>query len=376
MEAPHTDHGTVRETVKINEETIRVELGDRSYPIRVGAGLLPTLGDRLREMGAGSRVAVVTNPTIGALYADAVCRGLGTAGFAVHRVDIPDGEEHKGLTSLAHIYDQLIGAKLDRGSVLVALGGGVVGDVGGFAAATFLRGISLVQVPTTLVAQVDSSIGGKTAINHAAGKNLIGSFYQPRLVLSDVELLRTLPRRELVSGLAEVIKYGVILDAELFEFLETAMPRALAGDVDVLAHIVTVSSRLKATVVSADENEGEYRAILNFGHTLGHAIETVTGYTGYLHGEAVAIGMMFAARLSQRRGHCDPATVSRIRELVLAAGLPVDLPGQLEPRAVVAALGTDKKAREGAVTFVCIDAIGRTRFERLSADEIASFLTS
>ena len=383
MEAPYIAHASAHPgtagrgttAVKTLEETVNVDLGRRSYPIRVGAGILPTLGARLRELGAGSRVAVITNPTVGDLYGEAVRRSLEAAGFAMVRVDIADGEEHKNLASLSHIYDQLIGAQLDRGSALVALGGGVVGDVGGFAAATFLRGIALVQVPTTLVAQVDASIGGKTGINHPAGKNLIGAFYQPRLVLSDVELLRSLPRREFVSGLAEVIKYGAILDAELFDFLETALPRVLAGDLDVLVRIVTACSRLKAAVVGADETESEYRAVLNFGHTLGHAIETATGYTRYLHGEAVAMGMVFAARLSHARGYCDQATVDRVRALVAAAGLPVGLPGDLDPRHVVAAVGTDKKAREGTVTFVCVDVIGRTRLERLSAREIASYLT-
>lgn len=367
-----TGRGTT--AVKTIEETVKVDLGRRSYSIRVGAGILPTLGAFLRELGAGSRVAVITNPTVGDLYGDAVRRSLEAAGFEMVRVDIADGEEHKNLASLSHIYDQLIGAQLDRGSTLIALGGGVVGDVGGFSAATFLRGIALVQVPTTLVAQVDASIGGKTAINHPAGKNVIGAFYQPRLVLSDVELLRSLPRREFVSGLAEVIKYGVILDAELFDFLETTLPQVLAGDLDVLVRIVTRCSGLKAAVVGADETETEYRAILNFGHTLGHAIETVTGYTRYLHGEAVAMGMIFAARLSHARGYCDRGTVERIRGLVAAVGLPVDPPGDLDPRSVVTAVGTDKKTREGTVTFVCIDDIGRTRLERLSAREIASYL--
>jgi len=357
------------------EETVRVELGSRSYPIHVGAGILRTVGPRLRETGTGSRTAVVTNPTVGWLYAEPVRRSLEEAGFTPVVIEVPDGEEHKNLGSLAHIYDELIASRLDRGSALVALGGGVIGDVGGFAAATFLRGIPLVQVPTTLVAQVDASVGGKTAINHEAGKNLIGAFYQPRWVLADVEVLRSLPRRELVSGLAEVIKYAVILDAEFFDFLEEVLPHAIERDPDVLSRIVAVCCRLKAAVVSEDETESGYRAVLNFGHTVGHAIEVLTDYTRYLHGEALAVGMVFAARLSESRGYCDRATVDRIRRLVERAGLPLEVPREIDAEALAGAIGTDKKTREGAVKFVCVEEIGRTRFEYLVGRAIAEYLT-
>jgi 3-dehydroquinate synthase len=291
---------------QMTHETITVDLGTRSYPIHVGAGTLGTVGARLGELATGSRVAVLTNPTVGGLYGRPVGDSLRAAGFDATVIEIPDGEEHKNLGTLATIYDRLIEAQLDRSSTLVALGGGVVGDVGGFAAATFLRGIAVVQLPTTLVAQVDSSIGGKTAVNHPAGKNLIGMFHQPRMVLADVEVLRSLPRREFVSGLAEVIKYAIILDPELFAFLETSLPRVLEMDPEALTRVVAASCRLKAHVVSEDETESDYRSILNLGHTVGHAIESLTGYRQYLHGEAVAIGIEFATRLSAARGHCDP----------------------------------------------------------------------
>lgn len=357
------------------EEIVRVELGDRSYPICIGAGIIQTIGLRLREIGAASRLAVVTNPTVGELYAARVCQSLTQAGFEPVVIEIPDGEEHKSLASLASIYDGLIGARLDRGTTVVALGGGVVGDIAGLAAATFLRGVSLVQVPTTLVALVDASVGGKTAINHRAGKNLIGAFYQPRMVLADVEVLRSLPRRELIAGLAEVIKYGIILDADFFDFLERALPRALEADPEVLRRIVAVCCRLKAAVVGADETESGYRAVLNFGHTVGHALEALTDYNRYLHGEAVAVGMVFATRLSETRGYCDGQTGERIRRLVERAGLPIEVPHDIDAESLAGAIGTDKKTRDGAVKFVCVETMGRTRFEHLEGRAIAAYLT-
>jgi 3-dehydroquinate synthase len=358
------------------EETVRVELGGRSYPIYIGTGILADIGTRLREVSGASRVAIVTSTTVGRLYATGVESSLTRAGFEPVLIEIPDGEEHKNLATLARIYDRLIDAGLDRGGALVALGGGVVGDVGGFAAATFLRGITLVQVPTTLVAQVDASIGGKTAINHPAGKNLIGAFHQPRVVLTDVEVLGSLPRRELVAGLAEVIKSAIILDAELFAFLEAELPRVLRPDPEVLTRVVAGCCRLKAAVVGVDETESGYRAVLNFGHTVGHAIEAVTEYHRYLHGEAVAMGLVFAARLSEARGHCDRETSDRIRRLVEGAGLPVDVPADIDPHVLARVIETDKKARDGRVKFVCIERFGRTRFESLTAREIAGYLTT
>ena len=358
----------------VEETVVRVELGARGYPIHVGAGTLGTVGARLRELGAGSRVALLTTSTVAGLYASGVRESLMAAGFEVTAIEVPDGEVHKTLGTVAGIYDRLIDARLDRGATLVALGGGVVGDMGGFTAATFLRGIALVQVPTTLVAQVDASIGGKTAVNHARGKNLIGAFHQPRLVLADIEVLRSLPRREFVAGLAEVIKYGASLDAELFDFLEQALPRVLALEPAALARMVSACCRLKAEVVAADEREGGARAVLNFGHTIGHAVESLTGYTRYLHGEAVAIGLAFASRLSVARGLCAPVAAARIRGLLERAGLPVEVPGELDAVAIAGAVSIDKKSREGTVRFVCLEEIGRTRFEHLTGAEIVRYL--
>jgi 3-dehydroquinate synthase len=356
------------------EETIQVELGSRSHSIHVGSGTLGTLGARLKAVGAGPRIAVLTTTTVGRLYADGVRAGLEAAGFEPEVIEIPDGEEHKTLATLAGIYDRLIAARLDRGAILVALGGGVVGDLGGFAAATFLRGIALAHVPTTLVAQVDASIGGKTAVNHAAGKNLIGAFYQPRIVLADVDALGTLPQREFVAGLAEVIKYGATLDRDLFAYLEGALDQVLTRDAATMVRVVAACCRLKAGVVGADETEQEYRAVLNFGHTVGHAIEAVTGYGRYLHGEAVAIGMICATRISAARGYCDRATAARVRQLIERAGLPTEVPPDLEAEAIARAIGVDKKVRGGAVRFVCLDGLGGARFEWLTGAEIIGFL--
>ncbi|TMA96851.1 MAG: 3-dehydroquinate synthase, partial [Deltaproteobacteria bacterium] len=268
---------------------VHVDLGARSYPVVIGAGLLAEVGPRLAAAGYRGRCALVTSERVGALYREPVAASLGQAGFAPVAVEIPDGEEHKNLAWLA-----------ERRSPLIALGGGVVGDLAGFAASTLLRGLPLVQVPTTLLAQVDAAIGGKTGINHALGKNLIGAFHQPRLVVIDVATLRTLPRREFVAGLAEVIKYGVIRDAELFATLEARLEALLGLEEAVLVPVVAACCRHKAAVVAADEREeGGERAVLNFGHTVGHALEVLTEYRRLLHGEAVAIGMVAAARVSR-----------------------------------------------------------------------------
>jgi 3-dehydroquinate synthase len=365
---------TVRHDAGGMMDTITVDLGARSYPIHVGVGILDEVGARVREVRSGPRVAVLTGTTVGELYGERVAASLHHSGFDPITITIPDGEEHKNLAWLAFLYDRLIEARIDRDSALIALGGGVIGDLAGFAAATFLRGVPFVQVPTTLLAQVDASVGGKTGVNHPAGKNLIGAFYQPRLVLIDVAVLRTLPRRELAAGLAEVIKYGVILDPALFELLEERLDHVLHGDADLLVQIVGACCRLKAEVVREDETERGYRAVLNFGHTLGHAVEALTEYRRFLHGEAVAIGMAFAARLSQARAHCDAATTQRLRRLLKHAGLPTDVPGDLGPDALAAAIATDKKTRDGKVQFVCIERIGKTRFEYLSGVEIVAHL--
>ncbi|HVN86987.1 MAG TPA: 3-dehydroquinate synthase [Candidatus Binatia bacterium] len=354
-------------------ETVTVELRDRSYPIVIGGGLLSTLGERLRPLGLDRKIAVVTNPIVRTLYGERVERALNSQGFTPVVIEIPAGEEHKNLAWLTFLYDRLIEARMERNSALVALGGGVIGDLAGFAAATFLRGVPFVQVPTTLLAQVDSSVGGKTGINHPEGKNLIGAFYQPRLVLIDVETLASLPRRELVAGMAEVIKYGIILSPELFDLLEPNMSRVLALDPALLTHIIRVSCTLKATIVGEDERETGLRAILNFGHTLGHAIEQLTEYKRFLHGEAVAMGMAFAARLSNARAHCDHATVTRIVRVLKRAGLPVEIPREVLGRHLALTIEADKKVASGKIKFVCVREIGRTTFDRLTADEIAQY---
>ena len=354
---------------------VHVDLGARSYPVVIGAGLLAEVGPRLAAAGYRGRCALVTSERVGALYREPVAASLGQAGFAPVAVEIPDGEEHKNLAWLAVLYDRLLDAGVERRSPLIALGGGVVGDLAGFAASTLLRGLPLVQVPTTLLAQVDAAIGGKTGINHALGKNLIGAFHQPRLVVIDVATLRTLPRREFVAGLAEVIKYGVIRDAELFATLEARLEALLGLEEAVLVPVVAACCRHKAAVVAADEREeGGERAVLNFGHTVGHALEVLTEYRRLLHGEAVAIGMVAAARVSQARGLCAAATVERLERLVRRAGLPTEMPDDITAPALALAMQTDKKTAAGRIRFVCVEAIGRTRLVELSAEQVADQL--
>jgi 3-dehydroquinate synthase len=355
-------------------QQVVVQLGERSYTIHVGPGLLDALGDRMRALGLGRRVAIVTNPVVDGLYGDRVRSSLGDAGFDAVAIQIPDGEEHKNLAWLAFVYEKLVEARLERGSALVALGGGVVGDLTGFAAATYLRGIDLVQVPTTLVAQIDSAIGGKTGVDLAAGKNLIGAFKHPRLVLADTEALGTLPERQLRAGLAEVIKTGVILAPELVRFLEDERGRVLVLDPDAVQHLVYACAQLKALVVSEDETESDYRAILNFGHTLGHAIETLTEYRSYLHGEAVAIGMGFALRLSVQRGLLAREVADRVIALLTLYGLPTEIPDDLSRASLALAVEADKKRTQGRVKFVCVEDLGRTRFVLLSTEELQSAL--
>ncbi len=288
---------------------------------------------------------------------------------------VPAGERSKNLSWVSRIIDKLVAEKFERRSALIALGGGVIGDLTGFAASVYLRGIPYIHVPTTVIAQVDSSVGGKTAVNHAKGKNLIGAFYQPKLVSVDVEVLNSLDQRELIGGLAEVIKYGVIADAKLFRFLETNMEKVLGRDPDVWLHLVRRSCEIKAAVVSADEREGGRRRILNYGHTMGHAIETVTSYRWYTHGEAIAIGMAFASQLSVAEGLCGKTTAKRQRDLLVKAGLPTEMPG-LPPAAVMQAIDRDKKVVAEKVNFVLVDRIGRVRVETVEKRRIRQTLTN
>jgi len=359
----------------VSEETVRVELGARSYDVVVGVDVLDTLGARLAALGFQGRCGLVTSDRVGALYRRRVERSLALAGLAPVVVEIPDGESHKTLATLERVLDAMLRAGIERRTPLVALGGGVVGDLTGFAAATLLRGVPVVQVPTTLLAQVDAAIGGKTAVDHPVGKNLLGAFHQPCLVLADVGVLGTLPRRELVAGLAEVVKYGVIGDAALFVALEADPTAVLTLDPTTFVPMVAACARQKAAVVSADEREerGE-RAVLNFGHTVGHALETATGYGRFLHGEAVAIGMVAAARLSAALGACDATTVTRIRGLVGRLGLPVDIPTDVPASVLGAAMRADKKSAEGQIRFVAVERVGQTKLVSLAAQEIVDRL--
>ncbi|MBT0652836.1 3-dehydroquinate synthase [Geomobilimonas luticola] len=354
-------------------DRLDVGLGERSYPLYFGNGNLGTIGACCKERGLGMNVAMITNPTVGSLYADGVRDSMQQAGFTVNLVEIPDGEEYKNSVTLNAIYDRCVALGLDRGAFILALGGGVVGDIAGFAAATYLRGIPFVQVPTTLLAQVDSSVGGKTGINHPQGKNLIGAFYQPRLVLIDVTVLATLPEREFLCGLAEIVKYGIVLDRELFEYIESHGDKLLARNSDSLLHVIRRSCAIKAAVVENDERETGLRAVLNYGHTVGHAVETLTGYGRYKHGEAVAIGMVQAARFSERSGLSRHDETERIVALLTRLGLPVDLP-QFGADEYTEALWHDKKVREGGLNFVYNRGIGEFHIGRVT--DISTLLTA
>jgi 3-dehydroquinate synthase len=335
---------------------LQVDLGDRSYPIAIGQSLLSDAGLVGRHV-AGSRVAIVTNTTVGPLYLDTLARTFSAAGKRVTTIVLPDGEEHKNWMSLMQVFDVLLAEKCDRKTTLVALGGGVIGDLTGFAAATYMRGIPFIQVPTTLLAQVDSSVGGKTGINHPLGKNMIGAFYQPQAVIADTATLTTLPSRELSAGLAEVIKHGAIIDPGFFDWIEANIGKLVARDGAALAYAIQRSCEIKADVVRQDEREGGLRAILNFGHTFGHAIEAGLGYGEWLHGEAVGCGMVMAADLSHRLGFIDAATNSRIRALVQAAGLPVVAP-DLGIERWLELMEVDKKNEGGQIKFILLKPLG------------------
>ena len=337
-------------------ETVHIHLGDRSYPILIGAGLLSDPGT-WADLPQGSSALIVTNTTVAPLYAAAVQAALGPHFAQVHVLALPDGEAHKGWEALNQIFDVLLTQACDRRTVLVALGGGVVGDMTGFAAACYMRGVPFVQVPTTLLAQVDSSVGGKTAINHPLGKNMIGAFYQPVRVVCDLDTLQSLPARELSAGLAEVIKYGPIADMGFLDWIEAHLDALLARDPAALAWAVQRSCQIKAEVVGQDEREGGLRAILNFGHTFGHAIEAGLGFGEWLHGEAVGCGMVMAAHLSQRLGLVDAAFVQRLTHVIDRAGLPTVGPA-LGVDTYMHHMRVDKKAQAGDIRFVLINGPG------------------
>ncbi len=361
---------------------IEVALGERSYTIEIKRGLLREIGPRLASLGFGTRCALVTNPRVGGLYAERVRSSLEGAGFEVLTIELPDGEEYKNLAEISKLYDRLIESRMERGFPLLALGGGVIGDITGFVAATYLRGVPYIQIPTTLLSQVDSSVGGKTGVNHPEGKNLIGAFYQPSAVFIDPDVLKSLDPREVKAGLAEVVKYGVIRDEAFFRFLEEkaaslaascdAGPGGNGGDDIVKA--IERSCEIKAEVVAADETEKGLRSILNFGHTFGHAIEAATGYMTFKHGEAVSMGMVMAAGLSESLGLCAGGTGRRIEKVLESMGIPVEPPG-LAPDVLIPAMRLDKKVRAGRMRFVLVSGVGEVELREVSEEDIRGFLS-
>jgi 3-dehydroquinate synthase len=338
-------------------ESLKVELGERSYPIHIGAGLLDR-GDLIQPHLRGNQVCIVTNETVAPLYLVQLQAILKLLDRNVKTVILPDGEQFKTLETVSIIFDRLLEFGFSRSATLIALGGGVIGDMTGFAAATYQRGINFIQIPTTLLSQVDSSVGGKTGVNRPLGKNMVGAFYQPRCVLIDTTTLNTLPDRELKAGLAEVIKYGLINKLEFLAWLEHNMPALLRREPAALAYSIKTSCEAKATIVAADETETGLRAILNLGHTFGHAIETAMGYGVWLHGEAVAAGMVMAADLSWRLGLLTQAEAARTKRLIASAGLPV-APPAIPQEAFIRFMSKDKKADEGKIRFILLQGLGK-----------------
>lgn len=353
--------------------TLHVELGERSYPIYIGRDLLndpQLLGAHL----TGSQVVVVTNETVSPLYLDRLLAILGERAL-VTEVILPDGEQFKNLETLNQIFDRMMHDRHNRSTTMIALGGGVVGDITGFAAACYQRGVNFIQVPTTLLSQVDSSVGGKTAVNHPLGKNMIGAFYQPQAVLIDINTLHTLSPREFAAGLAEVVKYGLICDLPFYRWLQEQTPRLLAREEAALAEAIERSCSSKAAVVAADEREGGLRAILNLGHTFGHAIETAQGYGKWLHGEAVAVGMLMAMELSARRGWIEPAEVVAFRDLLRVINLPVAPPADMTPGQYLDLMGRDKKVIDGRLRLVLLRGMGEACIvDDATEEELVSLL--
>lgn len=353
---------------------LQVELGERSYPITIGHGLLSN-PELLTRHVTGKRAAIVTNTVVGPLYLASVRKVLEEAGKQVTEIVLPDGEEEKNWASLMKVFDVLLSEKCDRKTTMIALGGGVIGDLTGYAAASYMRGVPFVQIPTTLLSQVDSSVGGKTGINHPLGKNMIGAFYQPQAVIADTATLRTLPARELSAGLAEVIKHGAIIDAPYFDWVETNISKLVAKDHAALAYAIQRSCEIKADVVRQDEREGGLRAILNFGHTFGHAIESGLGYGQWLHGEAVGCGMVMAADLSHRLGYIDAAAKARLTALVQAAGLPVRAP-DLGAARWLELMEVDKKNEGGQIKFILIRPLGQPLITSVAQDLLLQTLAA
>jgi 3-dehydroquinate synthase len=354
--------------------TVNVELGERAYPIHIGADLIGRT-ELFAPHIAGLSVAIVTNSTVDPLYGEALRAALAPLGKKVTTVVLPDGEAHKNWETLNQIFDSLLTERADRKTTLIALGGGVVGDMTGFAAACYMRGVPFIQVPTTLLSQVDSSVGGKTGINHPLGKNMIGAFYQPQAVIADIGVLRSLPQRELAAGLAEVIKTGAIADAEFFQWIEANIDALNRRDPEALAHAVKRSCEIKASVVAADEREGGLRAILNFGHTFGHAIEAGLGYGEWLHGEAVGCGMVMAGDLSVRLGKLDEASRRRLVDVISAAKLPVRAP-VLGADRYIDLMKVDKKAEAGEIKFILLTRFGDTQITNAPDEAVRATLAA
>ena len=371
---------TTPELLRTAPAAVHIDLGERSYPILIGGELLSDPATWAAQANRRAVALIVTNVTVAALYGAALAAALGPHFARVRTLALPDGEAYKDLAHLNLVFDELLGQEADRRTVLYALGGGVVGDMTGFAAACYMRGVPFVQVPTTLLAQVDSSVGGKTAVNHPLGKNMIGAFYQPRQVVCDLGVLDTLPDREMSAGLAEIIKYGASIDIEFLGWLERHVDDLRARRRDALAHAVRRSCEIKARVVGADEKEAGLREILNFGHTFGHAIEAGLGYGEWLHGEGVGCGMVMAAELSARLGLVDAAFARRIEALVARAGLPVRGPASLGPQRYLELMRVDKKAQGGDIRFVLLDGEGhatvRSAPEAVVVEVIAAFTAS
>ncbi|MFQ5587866.1 MAG: 3-dehydroquinate synthase [Nitrospiria bacterium] len=355
------------------KKPIHLDLGKNSYDVHIAEGEIDRIGERLQSLSFKGKVAVVTNPKIEGLYGGRVNKGLKKSGYRPIVIQIPAGERYKTLKQIGRIYDRLVAERFERKDVLVALGGGVIGDMTGFAAATFLRGVSFVQIPTTVVAQVDASIGGKTGVDHPNGKNLIGAFHQPRFVSSDPAVLSSLQKREYRSGLAEVVKYGVIADAGFFQYLEQNSRKIRALDLDKVSHCIERSSEIKARIVQSDERESGLRKILNYGHTIGHAVETLTGYRSVKHGEGVAMGMIAASRLSVQLGLLSPHDVERQISLLRAFGLPTRLP-DLDPGAILDVMLGDKKVVGGEIHFVLPKKIGSVEIMKVDKKVLRRFL--
>ena len=356
--------------------TLNVDLGERSYPIYIGSELLDQ-ADLIARHIHGQSALIVSNDTVAPLYLEAVQQALDSKQIRQDKIILADGEQHKTMASVESILDLLLSSRHDRRSTIIALGGGVIGDIAGFAASIYQRGVNFIQIPTTLLSQVDSSVGGKTGVNHPLGKNMIGAFYQPQCVIADIASLRTLPPRELSAGLAEVIKYGLICDAAFFDWLESNINGLLAGDEELLAQAVLVSCQNKARVVELDEREGGLRAILNLGHTFGHAIETTMGYGKWLHGEAVAAGMVMAIDLSIREGSIDEQVRQRGVALLKQAALPVNPPPEMTVEQFLDAMAIDKKNVDGKIKLILLRALGEAFItDQYSHEKLLQTLTT